>query len=175
MSRIDITERLSQMATDAAAEADSAILAVGRQQAAKGMYKSGNHIHELQRQFDTIFDTTLARMADFALRTYSPRDASSAVDQAGREIETALSERHVKKLTDLSLWNEAQWRPIAEKYDRSLRTRLNAVVTDTRLNVVGYAPGSRGFVALCQRNAWIISLCSAAIALVSLYVNVRKP
>lgn len=175
MNRIDIAERLSQMATDAAAQADSTIQAVGREHAGKSMYKSGNHIHALQHQFETIFDTTLAKMADFALRTHSPRDASNAVDRAGRKLETALSERYAKKLTDLSLWNEAQIRPIAEKFDLSLRAKLNAVVTDTRLNVVGYAPGSRGFVALCQRNAWLISLGSAAISLISLYLNWSKP
>lgn len=86
-----------------------------------------------------------------------------------------MSDRHARRLADLSIWNEAQIRPIAEKFDLMLRGKLNAVVTDTRLNVVGYAPGSRGFVALCQRNAWLISLGSAAISLISLYLNWSKP
>jgi hypothetical protein len=107
MTRIDIAERLSQMATDAAAEADSAMRAVGNQQAAKGMYKSGNHVHALQHQFEVIFDTTITKMADFALRTHSPREASGAVDRAARQLETALSDRHAKRLADLSIWNEA--------------------------------------------------------------------
>ena len=52
MSRINITERLSRMVTAAAAEAGSAVRSVGNQQAVKGMYKSGNHIHALQHQFE---------------------------------------------------------------------------------------------------------------------------
>lgn len=168
-------ERLTQMASDAEAEADLAIRAVGNKQAVKGMIQSGNHVHALQHQFEAIFDAALSKMADFALRTYPPRDASNAVDKAGRQLETGLSQRHAKMLANVSLWNQAQMRPIIETFDGRLRGKLTAIVTDTRLNVVGYAPGSRGFVALCQRNAWLISLISAATALVSLLINILRP
>lgn len=171
MSLLDTAERLDQMVSNASAEAQALMQSVGRQMAGKNMYLSGNHVHALQNGFENLFDSATARMADFALRTRPPREASRAVDRAARRLEANLSDYYREKLSELNVLPTNACNESCDKFERALRTKLNAVVTDTQLNVVGHAPGSRGFISFCQRNAWLISLTSAGISLVSLYVG----
>jgi hypothetical protein len=175
MSKLEIYERLTQMAGDATANARTEMETIGRQLAAQNMHKSGNHVKALQHRFEEIFDTSISEMADFALRTQRPREAAGAIDQVGRHLEGDLISLFAGKLLNLNMLSERALETTKTDFERGLRGKLLAVVTDARLNVVGYAPGSRGFVALCQRNAWIISLSAAGVSLASLYVAWTKP
>jgi hypothetical protein len=167
MGRIEVTERLMQMAADASQSASVKVTAIARQMTASGMLVSGNFYASEKEALQSIYDDTLQKMEAYSLSVLAPGAAANAVRVAGQELEAQML-----KLFEGVLKGEASGNPCPPKasevllpdFRRFLRERLLRAVSDARNNVLGKPV--RGWQGWLARYGWnAINTLIAALAL----------
>lgn len=162
MSKIDLTERLSQMVRDAEKQASANQQAITRQAAAKGMLGSGNFFIDSKLSLEQTFAEVLGGMAEYTLTMTSPRIASKLVRRFGEDMESNLTSR-----LQLILNGNVSGNPcpgggasLLSDFTATLRQTLINTVSDTSCNFGrGYA-NARGCNAFLHRNGWkIVTAC----------------